>query len=116
MELYGIKNCATVRNARAWLAQHGYEVAFHDFNASRPSEAVLRQWVEHAGWERRVNRQGMTWRKLPDAAKNLVRDEDAAIVLRMDKPGVIKRPVLEKDGKRTVGFAPDVYSLLFRRP
>ena len=31
--LYGIRNCDTVKKARAWLDGHGVAYAFHDYKA-----------------------------------------------------------------------------------
>jgi len=103
--LYGISNCDTVKRARAWLADHGREVAFHDFKKSGVPADRLDAWVAAAGWERVLNRQGTTWRKLDDALKAEVVDAASAQRVMREQPSVIKRPVVEwADGAITVGF------------
>lgn len=103
--LYGIPNCDTVKKARAWLAGHEAEVAFHDFKKQGVPEARLARWLSAVGWEKLVNRQGTTWRKLPDADKSGVTDAASARALMLQQPSVIKRPVVEwADGEVTVGF------------
>ena len=103
--LYGISNCDTVKRARAWLADHGREVAFHDFKKSGVPADRLDAWVAAAGWERVLNRQGTTWRKLDDALKAEVVDAASAQRVMREQPSVIKRPVVEwSDGAITVGF------------
>ncbi len=113
MKLYGIPNCNTVKKARTWLAEHGVDLPFHDFKKQGVSEELLKVWLKQIGWEKLVNRQGTTWRQLADEAKSAVNDETSAIRLMLEKPSVIKRPVLEKDGKLTLGFDAAVYQSLF---
>jgi Spx/MgsR family transcriptional regulator len=103
--VYGIPNCATVKKARAWLDAQGLEIAFHDFKKQGVPESHLDQWIATAGWEKLVNRQGTTWRKLDDAAKASVVDAKSAKALMLSAPSVIKRPVIEWSAKDvTVGF------------
>jgi arsenate reductase len=103
--LYGIPNCDTVKKARAWLADHGIEVQFHDFKKQGVPEPQLDHWLKLAGWEKLLNRQGTTWRKLEDATKAAVTDARSARALMLSQPSVIKRPVVEWSASDvTVGF------------
>jgi arsenate reductase len=113
MRLFGISNCGTVKKARAWLAKNGIDMPFHDFKKQGISEERLKSWLKQIGWEQLVNRQGTTWRQLPDEAKAAVCDEASAIRLMLEKSSVIKRPVLEKDGKIILGFDEAAYQSLF---
>jgi Spx/MgsR family transcriptional regulator len=108
VDVYGIANCDTVKRARAWLSGHGVEVRFHDVKkAGVPSDA-LERWFAAVGWERLLNRQGTTWRKLDDAAKAAVTDGASARALMLAQPSVIRRPVVVwPDGATTVGFDAD---------
>lgn len=104
--LYGIPNCDTVKKARAWLAGQGADVAFHDFKKQGVPEAQLSRWLQAVGWEKLVNRQGTTWRKLPPAEQAAVVDDASARALMLRQASVIKRPVVEwADGEVTVGFS-----------
>lgn len=104
--LYGIPNCDTVKRARAFLAERGASVQFHDFKKSGVPADRLAAWVAAAGWERVLNRQGTTWRKLDDATKAGVADAAGASALMLAQPSVVKRPVVEwPDGAITVGFS-----------
>jgi len=103
--LYGIPNCDTVKRARAWLQQHGRDVGFHDFKKSGVPAQRLDAWLAAVGWERLLNRQGTTWRKLDDAVRAAVQDAASARRLMCEQASVIKRPVVEwPDGTVTVGF------------
>lgn len=103
--LYGIPNCDTVKRARAWLAEHGLAVQFHDFKKAGVPADRLDAWMAAAGWQRLLNRQGTTWRKLDAAAQAAAADQAGARVLMLAQSSVIKRPVVEwADGSITVGF------------
>ncbi|ATQ43281.1 ArsC family reductase [Caulobacter mirabilis] len=107
--LYGIKNCDTMKKARVWLDQHGVTYGFHDYKASGIEAETLKGWAGKVGWEVLLNRAGTTFRALPDADKTGV-DEAKAIALMVAQPSMIKRPVLDLDGRLTVGFKPEIYA------
>ena len=102
--LYGIPNCDTVKRARAWLAGQGHDAAFHDFKKAGVPPEALDRWIAALGWERLVNRQGTTWRKLDDATRAAVTDAASARALMLAQPSVIKRPVVDWGTALTVGF------------
>ena len=103
--LYGIPNCDTVKRARAFLAAQGAAVQFHDFKKAGVPADRLAAWVASAGWQRVLNRQGTTWRKLDATAQAGVTDAASAQALMLAQASVIKRPVVEwPDGSITVGF------------
>ena len=108
--IYGIKNCDTMKKARAWLESHGVAYAFHDYKASGIDRGSLERWVEEHGWETVLNRAGTTFRALPDAEKQGL-DAGKAIALMLAQPSMIKRPVLDLGGGQTiVGFKPEIYA------
>jgi arsenate reductase (glutaredoxin) len=107
--IYGIKNCDTMKKARAWLDKHGVEYSFHDYKSEGIDRARLERWAKKVGWETLLNRGGMTFRKLPEKDRDQV-TETKAIALMLEQPSMIKRPVLElAGGKMLVGFNPDRY-------
>jgi arsenate reductase (glutaredoxin) len=108
--IYGIKNCDTMKKARAWLDKRGVAYGFHDYRAAGIEREQLQRWCKKAGWETLLNRAGTTFRKLPDKDKAAL-DEKKAIALMLDQPAMIKRPVLDLGGgKLLVGFKPELYS------
>ncbi len=109
--VYGIRNCDTMKKARAWLDQHGVEYVFHDYKVEGIDATRLRGWIDSVGWETLLNRAGTIFRKLPDAKKEGI-DERRAIALMLEQPSMIKRPVLERGRKLLVGFSPEKYSAL----
>lgn len=110
--VYGIKNCDTMKKARAWLDEHKIAYEFHDYKSAGADRALLDGWVKQVGWEVLLNRAGTTFRALPDADKARL-TETKAIALMIAQPSMIKRPVLIADGKILVGFKPDQYMALF---
>jgi len=111
--LYGIKNCDTVKKARAWLGDHRIEYEFHDYKVAGIERKRLEHWCNELGWETLLNRAGTTFRKLPDAAKHALTAQKA-IALMLAQPSLIKRPVLDRNGQLAVGFKPELYQRALR--
>ena len=113
MKLYGIPNCDTVKKARTWLASHDIAVEFHDFKKLGLSPELAQRWLQQASWEQLINRKGTTWRGLTDEQKS-ISGITAAQLLMLENTSVIKRPVLEQDGKLLhIGFDETTYNKLF---
>lgn len=104
MDIYGIPNCSTVKKARNWLEQHNISYQFHDFKKTGVTIAQLSTWAQHTGWEKLLNRQGMTWRQLSDDTKAGITTAAAAYALMAEKTSVIRRPILIHQGQILVGF------------
>jgi arsenate reductase len=112
--IYGIKNCDTMKKARAWLDAHGVAYAFHDYKSEGIAKPKLEAWAKQAGWEVLLNRAGTTFRALSDKDKDGV-TEKKAIALMAAQPSMIKRPVLESGAKLLVGFKPEIYKSAFQK-
>lgn len=113
VKLYGINNCSTVKKARDWLAQQGIAVEFHDFKKCGLDAETAKNWLQQREQSDLINRKGMTWRGLTDEQKLAVKDQASALDLMTDKTSVIKRPLLEQDGKLLhVGFDSAAYAEL----
>ncbi len=107
--IYGIKNCDTMKKARAFLDKHKVDYAFHDYKTAGIDRERLEGWAKKAGWETLLNKAGTTFKKLPDKDKDGL-TEKKAIALMIANPSMIKRPVLELPrGRLIVGFKPDEY-------
>jgi arsenate reductase (glutaredoxin) len=115
MIVYGIKNCNTVKSALDWLKKKKIEFEFHDYKTKGISEAKLKAWSKQVGWESLVNKRGTTWRQLDEAVQKKVINETSAIALMQEKTSVIKRPLIEEDGKVLVlGFDEGEYGKALR--
>jgi arsenate reductase (glutaredoxin) len=109
--IYGIKNCDTMKKARAWLDQRAVAYQFHDYKTAGIERGRLEAWARAVGWETLLNRAGTTFRTLPEQNKQSL-TEKKAIALMSAQPSMIKRPVLDVGGKLLVGFNPERYKEL----
>ena len=110
--VYGLAGCDTTRAARKWLDGQGVAHAFHDVREDGLTRALVEGWVKQLGWEKVLNKASTTWRELPADLKEGV-DEKAAVSLLLAHPTLVKRPVLDRGGKLSLGFKPATYTELF---
>ena len=106
--IYGIKTCDTVKKARNWLEGRGVEHCFVDYRAEGLDPKNLARWKAAVGWEKLLNKASTTFKDLSDADKQGL-DEKKAVALMQANPTLIKRPVLDVDGRITVGFKPESF-------
>ncbi len=102
--LYGIPNCDSVRKARRWLKENGIDYRFHDYKKLGIDTQSLERWADELGWESLLNRRGTSWRKLPESERDGV-NRARAIQLMQAHPSLIKRPLLETETGRVLGFS-----------
>ncbi len=114
--MYGIKNCDTMKKAIKWLNETDIPFLFHDYKKSGIGDKELRQWHAHHDLDTLINKRGTTWRKLSDTEKQVIENgelTDEAIQLIQQNSSMIKRPILNVDGKIQVGFNDQAYTSLF---
>ena len=108
--IYGIRNCDTMKKARAWLDRHAIQYAFHDYRTDGIERERLERWAKAVGWETLLNRAGTTYKKLPEVDKTGL-TEARALALMLAQPSMIRRPVLDLGrGRLLVGFRPEAYA------
>jgi len=110
--LFGIKNCDTIKKARAWLEQANIPYHFHDFRQNGVDEKQLNKWIAELGWQTLINKRSTTWRQLDEQSKTNM-DQQLALQTMLQQPAIIKRPVLDFGSQRHVGFSSRVYQTLF---
>ena len=106
MILYGISTCDTCKKALKALEAAGKSVSFRDIRAEPLSEAEIDKIVMEFG-DRAVNKQSTTYRGFNDFLK--ASDPEAQIAAQ---PAVMKRPVIEADGKFYLGWDDAVQAAL----
>jgi arsenate reductase len=117
-KLYGIKNCNTVKKAIDWMNIANISFEFMDVKKNSLNIDILNDWVqnlpENHSWESLVNKSGITWRKLDDVQKESAANLKGALALILEKPSVMKRPVIA-DGKKifTIGFNETIFEEKF---
>ena len=102
--VYGIPNCDSVKKARAWLSERKLDYTFHDFKKHGIPERQLTAWEQALGWQKLLNRQGTTWRRLDTSTQAAVHDAASAAALMLAHPSAIRRPVVDWGQDVTVGF------------
>ncbi len=110
--LYGIKNCDTIKKAKAWLDANDIVYAFHDYRKDGIQQDWLEQTEQALGWEVLLNKRGTTYRQLSDEQKDNI-DQASAIALMLEHPAMIKRPVLIHQHQYFVGFKAEQYQEIF---
>ena len=110
LTVYGIKNCDSMKKTFQWLDANGIAYDFVDFKKQPPSADVVEQWLRDVG-DSLVNTRGPSYRQLPQGVKDNFtgRTRIQAIV---DKPTLIKRPLMSNTGATTVGFDPDRWATI----
>ena len=109
LHLYGIRNCDTVKKARAWLDEQGVAYMLHDYKVEGVDPALLERWCAQVGWGALLNRAGTTFRKLDEASRADI-DDAKAQALMISSPSLIRRPVIEHPDGLLVGFKPELYA------
>lgn len=108
-QLYGIKNCDSVKKARTWLADNGIDYHFHDLRADGLSRELVARWLDHVGMEILVNKRSTTWKQLsPNDQQHVL--EGGAVDVLLANPTLIKRPVLVHNDETIVGFKAATYA------
>ena len=109
MKVYGITNCNTVKKALDWLKANNVNYEFHDFKKLGVSAEKLNEWDGKAGYEKFLNKQGLTWKQLDPAVKDSIKTKADALKLLQEKTSMIKRPVIEDGDFLYFGFDEGVY-------
>jgi arsenate reductase (glutaredoxin) len=110
--VYGLATCDTTRAARKWLDAKGVAHGFYDVREDGLTRPLVESWIKQLGWEKVLNKASTTWRELPEKEKAGV-DEKKAVALLIAHPTLVKRPVLDRSGKLSLGFKPVDYQSLF---
>jgi len=113
IKIFGIPNCGSVKKARTFFENQKMAYDFHDYKKLAIDETHLEKWCNEFGWEKVLNRKGMTWRNLDDTIKQQIIDQASAIKLMKDNTSTIKRPVIESSKGNTIGFDENEYETIF---
>ena len=111
--VYGLSTCDTCRKARNWLDRFGVAYTFVDYRANPVPAAALKDWAQQlGGWEKLINKASTTWRNLLPQRKSPSSDPEWTLLLK-EYPALIKRPVVDSDGRVSVGFSDNAFKKLF---
>ena len=102
--VYGIPNCDITKKAINWLNKNNIAFNFHDYKLQGISKEKLSEWCDKQGWETIFNKRSTTWRELPAAVQQKITNKEEAIKVMLSSNSIIKRPVIEHNGKIIVGY------------
>lgn len=114
IKVYGITNCNTVKKSLDWLKAHHVAYEFQDFKKLGVTEEKLKEWDAKAGYEKFMNKQGLTWKQLDPQVKESIKTNADALKLLQQKTSMIKRPVIEDGDFLFFGFDEGVYEQLVK--
>ncbi len=115
LTVFGIKSCDTCRKARKYFAENDIEFQFHDVRDDGLDIQMLERWSDRIDWNKLLNRQSLTWRKIPEVDRAEV-TRDKAFALMIDNPTLVKRPVLESELFIAVGFSEKRFDEFWNSP
>lgn len=109
IDVYGIKNCNTVKKALDWLKENNIAYTFHDFKKEPATDLKLKEWQQLVSWEFLVNKKGTTWKKLSPEDQSKVIDAESSRNVLLQNNSMIKRPILELKNEIILGFDEEIY-------
>ncbi|MBD1434506.1 ArsC family reductase [Sphingobacterium sp. DN00404] len=109
LQVYGIKNCNTVKKALTWLDDNNIAYRFHDYKKEPATSEQLTAWEKKVSWESLVNKKGTTWRKLNPEEQAAVVDANSANAVLLRNNSMIKRPLIESPKGIILGFDEEEY-------
>ncbi|MES2274585.1 MAG: Spx/MgsR family RNA polymerase-binding regulatory protein [Bacteroidota bacterium] len=113
MKVYGITNCNTVKKALDWFKANHVAYEFHDFKKLGVSAEKLAEWESAVGYEKVMNKQGLTYKGLDAEVKASITGAAPALKILQEKTSMIKRPVIEHGSFLFFGFDEDAYKKHF---
>lgn len=113
LQIFGIKNCDTVKKATKWLTNAEVVYNFHDFKTNGLSETLLQQFVALSSWDVLINKRSTTFRQLPDEVKANIAEHDVAFTAVLAQPTLLKRPLALINNQLHVGFKDTTYQEIF---
>lgn len=114
LTVYGLASCDSCRKARQWLEQRDIAYRFHDLRADGLDVQTLERWASRLDWRKLLNKQSLTWRKLPEVDRSDI-NWNRALASMLDHPTLVKRPVTEHRKFIAVGFSPEQFEAIFAK-
>jgi arsenate reductase len=105
MELYGLKNCDSCRNAIRQITASGQDITLIDVRIDGVSPTDLARFYAEFG-AALVNTRSTTWRGLSDAER-----AQPHLELLTAHPTLMKRPVIDTGTKLTLGWTKDIQAM-----
>lgn len=120
IEVYGIKNCNTMKKAFDFLNDKGVDYEFFDYKKQVLSQETFVEFVGYFGLDKLINKQGTTYRKLSDDDKVVIGSGELVAIYELvrNNQSLLKRPVVvgQFAGElvRLLGFNLSEYEQIFQ--
>jgi len=113
--IYGLPYCDATRLAMDWFNERKLAFQLHDYKTQGITATELNRWCDQQGWEVIMNKRSTTWRSLDADTQASITNQQTAVATMAANTSLIKRPVIELDGKvLAVGFNEKLYAKVFR--
>ena len=111
IQVYGIKNCDSVKKALKFFKKHDLEYELFDFKTQELPCSKITEWLQKTEMKTLFNSRSTTYRTLKLKELNL--DEPAQAEWLCKENLLIKRPVVEFNDTLLVGFNEENYTRSF---
>ncbi len=117
IQIFGIKNCDSVKKALKFFDEHNIEYCFCDYKAQESiiNKDIIQKWLVSVGANKLLNKRSTTYRNLSDDDKDKANTDNINIIaelLNMHKT-LIKRPVVAYKEQIMVGFNKSEFEIAF---
>jgi Spx/MgsR family transcriptional regulator len=109
--MYGIKNCDSVKKAMKYLKTKEITYEFVDFKITPVDDKSISSWLKHQTIDKLFNARSTTYRNLKLKELDLSDEQKAKWLAKENL--LIKRPIVEYNGKVIVGFNQEEYQGIF---
>jgi len=111
VEVYGIKNCDSVKKALSFFKKHEITYTLHDFKTSPVECDTIEKWLQKVAISTLFNARSTTYRNLKLKELNL--DDNGKKEWICKENLLIKRPVIVTQDDIIVGFNEEIYQRKF---
>lgn len=114
IKFYWYEKCSTCKKAKAWLDQHDVAYELLDLIGDTPSKDQFMAWMDQNDYpiSRYFNTSGIIYRT--ENLKEVIYDisEDKAAEMLSARGMLVKRPIIDNNGKIFLGFKESEYETL----
>jgi len=111
IQVYGIKNCDSVKKALKFFKEHDLAYTLHDFKEQAVSCETVSSWLTQVDMKTLFNARSTTYRNLKLKELNLSQEAQKEWLCKENL--LIKRPVVRYNNKTIVGFNEENYQGVF---
>ena len=104
LKIYGIPACNTMKKTFEYLQSKGIPFEFINYKKNGISTDERQDFIDQLSLEKVFNKQGSTYRQLPEETKLALNNPQKAFEFLLEKNSAIKRPILVDKNRIIAGF------------